>query len=183
MIKLIKQEKDYEIYQSSTIVVHKKKIMKVIDTVKPKLQNMFSNPDTTKLYHLYNFFSLTACDEHCYELFTDLKTVIRSYLKTDKPLWFQCWLNYHTADEVLDWHNHHWDYHGYIALYNTKDTQTQFKNYTINNNDGQVYIGPGYRDHKINVPKNFQGPRITLGFDIVIKPTPSAKVNISLMPL
>jgi len=180
MIKLIKQGKDYEIYQSSTIVKHKEKIVKVIDNVRPRLQEMFSNADTTKLYHLYNFFNLTSCDEHCYELFTELKAVIRSYLKTDKPLWFQCWLNYHKADEVLDWHNHTWDCHGYIALYNTKNTKTEFKDYTIDNKDSQIYIGPGHRTHKVKVPKNFKGPRITLGFDIITKPTPPA--NISLIP-
>jgi len=181
VIKLLKQEKQYEIYQSSTIIFHKKKILKVIDTIRPRLQKMFSNPDTTKIYGLYNFFSLTACDEHCYELFTDLKTVIRNHLQTNKPLWFQCWLNYHKKDEVLDWHDHDWDYHGYISLYNTNDTKTEFKEYAIDNKDGQIYIGPGHREHRVKVPKNFKGSRITLGFDIVTKPTSPA--NISLIPL
>lgn len=177
----IKKEKGYSIYKSNTIIKHKDKLVDVLDTVRPRIQNMFSNPDLTKIYFLYNTFNLTSSDKYWYDLFTDLKFVIRDFLKTNDPLWFQCWVNYHKKKEVLDWHNHNWDYHGYISLKNTEKTKTKFQGYTINNHDGQIYIGPGYRKHKVEVPKTFSGHRITLGFDIVTKPTPPS--NISLIPI
>ena len=181
MIKLLKEEKDYCLYKSSIITKHKKELIKVLDTVRPRVQNMFSNPDLTKLYYMYNTFNLTACDEYWYDLFTDLKKVIRTRLNTQGPLWFQCWVNYHQKNEVLNWHNHNWDYHGYISLFNTAKTKTEFKDYTIDNKDGQIYIGPGYREHRVVTPKNFKGFRVTLGFDIVTKPTSAS--NISLIPI
>ena len=181
MIKILKKEKNYQIYKSSTITNHQKQLVSVLDSVRPRIQNMFSNPDLTKIYYMYNTFSLTACDEHWYDLFTDLKLVIRNYLKTKDPLWFQCWVNYHQKDEVLNWHNHNWDYHGYISLFNTAKTKTEFKDYTIENKDSQIYIGPGYREHKVLVPEKFKGSRITLGFDVVTKP--KKPWNISLIPI
>lgn len=180
-ILLKKEENEYQIYDSSIILKHKKELMLVLDTIRPRLINMFSNADLTKLYSLYNTFNLTSCDLYWYQLYDDLKNIIRSYLKTNKPLWFQCWINYHTAEEVLNWHNHDWDFHGYISLFNTNKTTTKFEKYEIKNKDGQIYIGPGFRKHKVVVPKNFKGYRVTLGFDIVTKPTAAA--NIGLIPI
>jgi hypothetical protein len=79
----------------------------------------------------------------------------------------QCWLNYHYPNEVLNWHNHHWDYHGYICI-DPKNTRTVFKDYQIKNEVGNIYIGPGNREHIVVVDENYVSPRITLGFDVQV---------------
>jgi hypothetical protein len=79
----------------------------------------------------------------------------------------QCWLNYHHSNEVLDWHNHAWDYHGYICI-DPKKTRTVFREYEIVNQIGNIYIGPGNREHKVVVDEDYSSPRITLGFDIMV---------------
>ena len=84
-------------------------------------------------------------------------------------MWFQSWINYHKPNEVLDWHTHLWHAHGYMSL-DPKETNTIFKNYTIKNEIGNIYIGPGYREHKVEVLNLFEGERVTLGFDVTIKP-------------
>jgi len=92
---------------------------------------------------------------------------IRDYDGTSDPLWFQSWLNFHETNEVLQWHSHYWDFHGYISI-DPKDTTTVFNNFEIKNKVGQIYIGPGGEEfrHKVRVDKNYNGKRITLGFDV-----------------
>ena len=79
----------------------------------------------------------------------------------------QSWLNYHYPNEVLGWHNHFWDYHGYICI-EPKKTTTVFENYQIENEVGHIYIGPGNREHMVVVNEDFKEPRITLGFDVKV---------------
>ena len=38
--------------------------------------------------------------------------------------------------------------------------------YEIENRPGQIYFGPGWRPHKVQVNEEFDRPRLTLGFDI-----------------
>ena len=89
----------------------------------------------------------------------------------------QCWLNYHTPDKVLDWHTHEWNYHGYISI-DPKDTKTVFDGYEIDNEIGNIYIGPGYRYHKVVTKDNFYEPRITLGFDVCVEPSRLNKCSL-----
>ena len=60
-----------------------------------------------------------------------LTDIIKDYLPNENKMWFQSWVNYHKPNEVLDWHNHLWHTHGYMSL-DPKETDTIFKNYTIN---------------------------------------------------
>ena len=96
-------------------------------------------------------------------------------------MWFQSWLNFHKPDQVLDWHDHNWPYHGYISI-DPKGTRTVFKDYEVKNEIGNIYIGPGHRRHKVEVDEVYDGPRITLGFDIHTEPSKPFD-QWSLLPL
>jgi hypothetical protein len=121
---------------------------------------------TTWYYRYYNFASLSVGTNYYY-VFKQLQKIIRKFVKHNKPLWYQCWLNFDYQDKVLNWHNHiECDYHGYISI-RPHNTETQFENYTIKNKVGNIYIGDPYLKHRVNVIKPFNTPRITLGFDIV----------------
>ena len=127
-------------------------------------------------YRFYNIFALTAPSPLFWQLYRDIQTVVRTTLAHDEPLYMQCWMNYHTPDKVLKWHDHKFPYHGYVSI-DPKNTTTKFRNgedpvlYEINNEVGNIYFGaaPG-RYHKVFVNDDFGGRRITLGFDIVETP-------------
>ncbi len=126
----------------------------------------FQSRDSTWTYSDYNFFSLSSPSPLFHQLFLELRDVINGYVP-EQMKWVQCWLNYHNTEQVLDWHNHEWDYHGYISI-DPKNTRTQFREYEIRNEVGNIYIGPGYREHRVVVDDDFQSPRITLGFDVLV---------------
>jgi hypothetical protein len=93
----------------------------------------------------------------------------------------QSWINYHMPQEVLDWHDHAWPFHGYVSI-DPKESKTVFEEYKIHNKIGNIYIGPGSRKHKVEVLERFYSPRITLGFDVL--DTPSAPTGqFSLLPI
>ena len=108
--------------------------------------------------------------------------VVRGYLRNHKQLWMQSWMNFHKANEVLDWHNHYSPYHGYVSI-EPHNTTTVFEGYKIKNQIGRIYIGPGDRHHKVRVDEEFDTPRITLGFDVTDRPNPKPSGNWSFMPL
>jgi hypothetical protein len=164
---MISKHKDikYQIYKSDIIKNHQEELITTINEIAHKLKFYFKSDDTTWIYSNYNFFQVSSCNLICYNLFIDLKKIIRSYINHDRPIWFQAWLNFHMPNEVLNWHNHHWPTHGYITI-DGKKTKTVFEEYEIMNEDGNIYIGPGYKKHKVEVLEPFTTPRITIGFDV-----------------
>jgi len=127
----------------------------------------FNQNSSTWFYRYYNITCLTIGSEFYYKLFYDLQTLIRKISNHKKPLWYQSWLNFHKPSEVLDWHNHsECLFHGYISI-DPKETETEFENYKIKNEIGNVYIGNGQLKHKVNVLKPFEGYRITIAFDVI----------------
>ncbi len=126
--------------------------------------------ETTWLYYEYNIFSFTYGYKEYHELFKDINGAIREFVRHNDPLWFQCWLNYHNQDEVLDWHDHKGGIlHGYVAI-DPKNTTTEYEQgFGIDNEPGYIFIGktdtPDMR-HRVVVNEPFEGPRITLGFDV-----------------
>ena len=134
-------------------------------------------------YSQYNFFALSSPSILFNNLFRELRNIINEYVPNEIK-WMQSWLNYHYPNEVLDWHNHHWDYHGYICI-DPKKTRTIFENYEVTNEVGNIYIGPGYRKHKVIVDEEYDNPRITLGFDVKVSKTGNEQPNdmLSLIPI
>lgn len=154
---------DYKLHTIEYIQFHQQSIIEQCKYVKTKIDE-----DLTKTYYKYNMFSLTAGSVYFHEIYRQFKQIILDELPSEK-LWFQAWLNYHKNSEVLDWHDHVWEYHGYISI-DPKDTTTVFDNYEIKNVVGQLYFGPGYRKHKVKVNTPYSDYRITIGFDVTKDP-------------
>lgn len=156
--------KKYKLFQSSYIVEHQFEFISQCQDVR----HLLNEEDTTWTYYKYNLFAITAGSIQFYNLFKELRDIIRLEIP-DKPLWFQAWVNLHTQGNVLDWHNHHWDYHGYISI-DPKDSTTEFEGYDIQNKVGQIYFGPGNRNHRVTINTPYQGDRITIGYDVTTEP-------------
>ena len=135
--------------------------------------------DLTMSYHKYNVFGLTSPTQVFYDLYNELRGFVYDYTKP-KQLWMQAWVNYHMPDQVLQWHNHEWPIHGYISIRPHK-TKTVFEGYEIDNEVGNVYIGPGNTYHRVEVLEDYDTPRITLGFDLLTDPTQCSS-NIGMIP-
>lgn len=182
---------DYIIYQSKYISEHQQDIIRDIDIAHRLFKQMFPEKNSTWTYDKYNIFALTACSSNFYKIYQELRDLIRQTLGHDNQLWIQSWVNYLKFDELseLDWHSHNFLYHGYICI-DPKNTDTVFEGYKIKNTVGQIYLGPGYRKHKVDSADRYEGERITLGFDVVdLKETEYVKYqerpwgNLSLYPL
>ena len=157
--------KNYIVHQSQTIIDNQELMIRDLNVSRENFKQHFPDKDSTWGYHYYNIFATTAPSPVFYELYKELNKVIREYIGDDRPLWMQSWLNFHMSNEVLGWHNHEWPHHGYISI-DPKKTKTVFKEYEIINEVGNIYIGPGNREHKVEILEDFDTPRITLGFDI-----------------
>lgn len=121
----------------------------------------------TTFYRYYNCTGLFVGSLMYHKMFKDVFKIIRKYANTKKPLWLQSWLNIHDEQQLLTWHNHGDSlFHGYISI-DPKNTETVFKNYTIKNKIGNVYIGPSANYHKVVCKKKFKDKRITIAFDVV----------------
>ena len=152
------------------------------------LENEMKTNSNLSGYSFYNVFALTSPSPFFYNIYKTLRNIIRLHVGDERPVWFQSWLNFHNPNSVLDWHNHAWDYHGYISI-DPMNTTTKFKNnlgeivYEIDNYPGQIYFGPGGRMHKVFVNEDFgDKPRLTIGYDITFMPTPPDD-QFSLLPL
>lgn len=127
------------------------------------------NISSTWGYKLYNLFSLTAGSTQFYRIFTTIKSTILDYLQTGPDnLFMECWVNYHKQNEVLDWHDHDKNYfcHGYLSI-DPKNTITEFKDYSIVNKIGQIYIGPSGKLHRVVAKDSFSDNRITIAFNVI----------------
>jgi len=162
---ILNKNSNYKLYKSKIIVDNKIEIIKNIYNIQQKITKNLNTNETTWSYSKYNFFQMSCPEINCYYLYKELKKIIRDYVNHNRPLWFQSWLNFHMPDQVLDWHNHYWPYHGYICV-DAKNTKTIFEDYEILNEDGNIYIGLGNKKHKVEVLKNYNTPRITIGFDV-----------------
>lgn len=185
--------KDYTLFQSEYIAANQAAIVADLELSFKLFHQMFEsipNADSTWSYDRYNIFALTAPSSVMYEVYKEMRNVIRNQLGDTRPLWFEAWINFHRPDQVLDWHTHNYDYHGYISI-DPKKTNTVFENYSIENKIGQIYFGPGHRYHKVEALELFEGHRITIGFDVHCLPEHKLILeyiekpfrNLSLMPL
>lgn len=132
------------------------------------VKNNYKFDNLTWEYNKYNIFSLTSGSLYFYKIYKELMSLLKDEIG-DRPMWFQSWINIHDNTSLLDWHNHAWDYHGYISI-DPKNTVTEFENYTIKNKVGQVYFGPGNNLHRVISNEEFTGNRITIGFDVTTDP-------------
>jgi hypothetical protein len=151
----------------------------------------FPNRSSTWYYNYYNAMCLSLGSKLYFKLFKSLSMLIRNYSQHKNPLWFQCWLNFHSQQEVLDWHDHsECKFHGYVSI-DPKNSLTEFENFKIKNEPGLVYIGLPCLKHRVMVLEDFVAPRITLGFDVydmecveqLYKNYGKVDVNIGMIPV
>tara|TARA_Y100000004_G_C8756083_1_gene344498 strand:+ start:69 stop:641 length:573 start_codon:yes stop_codon:yes gene_type:complete len=152
----------------------------------------FDKMSSTWFYRYYNVSTLTVGCPMYHKFFIDLQKTLRKIVNSDKPLWYQSWLNFHDQNALLNdlpWHDHpDCLFHGYVSI-DPKETETEFKTFKIKNEIGKMYIGPGGYLHRVNVLKPFEGKRITIAFDVVDeecfkrKIINNADVNTGFMPL
>ena len=180
----------YEIHNLKYIQDEFIGFMNDCEDAKERFDGFFPETSTTFGYQAYNIFSLTSGSPRFYRLFNDIKKIAREYVKTDKPLWLQSWINYHYPNEVLDWHIHiECSAHGYVSI-NPMKTKTLFENYEIVNEIGKLYIGEPFLKHKVEITENFTLPRITVAFDVLtednlknLKKEAGNKINLSHIPI
>lgn len=151
-----------------------------VDKFKRKFQQVnhsSRNDNITWQFTNYNVYGVCSCNQWFYDIYKAQINAIREYFKlsnTEVPdqLWLQSWINSHTPSQVLKTHNHDWPWHGYISI-DPKKSHTVFTDkpygkelYRVENKVGQIYVGPGYRFHHVEVLEPFDGERITFGFDL-----------------
>lgn len=188
---LVNSAYNYHVYSLPWVIENQQDLIRQAEVGQQRFDYNFPNKSSTKMYRYYNFFSLTTGSISYYRLFSDIRNLVRNYTGSQDPLWIQSWINYHSADQVLDWHVHtDSTYHGYVSI-DPKITRTVFTNYEIHNNPGQVYIGESYVPHCVLVDQPYLDRRITLGFDIFTKEDidrmcrnyGSADINIGMIPI
>ena len=92
---------EYKLYNSNYIKSYQKSILidcvQVFNLIKEKT----NSSDSTWTYYLYNVFNISSTSINFYNIYKELNKYIRDFIKNDKPLWMQAWLNYHENDNVL----------------------------------------------------------------------------------
>ena len=137
---------DWKLYKSQVVLDNQRVMISILNNAIPSLGGI----DSTWSYDKYNVFGLTSPTQVYYDLFNELRGFVYDYTGDVDRLWMQSWVNYHMPDQVLRWHNHHWPIHGYISIRPHK-TKTVFEGYEIDNEVGNIYIGPGNRYHRVEV--------------------------------
>ena len=105
---ILKNPPEGRIYKSKVVSENHKVIANILENCIP----YFNGDDPTWSFGTYNIFGLTSPTRVFFDLFTELRGFVYDFQSDD--VWMQSWVNYHMPDEVLKWHNHEWEYHGYI---------------------------------------------------------------------
>lgn len=177
----------YKIVKSEAVLKNRHLLIKQLRDAHTNLG--FSS--STEAYHKYNIFGSLGGSRAGWHLYRELVTNIKRICGGSNPIWMQAWLNFDMPNEVLDWHTHEWMLHGYVSI-DCKKTRTIFRHnrpekgddhidYAIDNEDGNIYIGPGNRWHKVEVLESYETPRITIAFDVTN--VPKLSKNLGLMPV
>lgn len=112
---------DYKFYDIKLVKQNQKKLiedaMKAHDRFHFAYGQFLKQINSTSFFRYYSFVSLSAGSSLYYLLFKEIQKNIRKFYKKKGPLWFQCWLNLHKQDQVLEWHNHEdCAFHGYVSI-------------------------------------------------------------------
>jgi hypothetical protein len=178
---LIKHEdaSNYCLFDIPYIRENQEEILQALDKSVEKIVSLCNSEEknVTWLYNRYNIFSINAGNIHFYNIYKEINNCIKQYfhlcgVTNDGQLWMQAWLNYHNSNQLLARHDHQSPINGYLSV-DPKETETIFYYkhsdevyYTVKNKPGQLYIGPGKTDHKVELLKPFDGIRTTIAFDI-----------------
>jgi hypothetical protein len=151
--------------KSKTIVENHEDLLRSIYAQADVFEMTYGHRNFSKSYWVYNVFSLVGLDINMYNLFREVRDVVRTVIPDGRPLWIQSWLNMQSQDQVLDWHIHATKWHGYISI-DPKNTETVFETFKIKNEIGNIYFDTTKEAHKVNVIEPYPDFRITFGFDV-----------------
>lgn len=155
--------------------------------------DMLDGRSATGYHKYYNLMLLTFGSKIFHTFFTELKERILDYMGHPKErLWYMCWLNYDTGEnKFFRWHQHYdARVHGFVSIEPQK-TVTEFEDFKLKNEVGQMYIGPGNKLHKVNILEPYKKPRISIAFDVcgdievnkMYKKYGKVDINIAFLPL
>ena len=182
----IKKTDVYSLYSTPFVINNQASIVKSVDKAFIRFNKIFNNANSTGVYNRYNIFSIGAGDLYFYTIYQLIVAAARDRVGDDRPLWMQCWLNYHKEDEVLDWHDHANEIllHGYLSI-EPRNTVTEFREFAIENKVGNLYVGLSGLEHRVRVCEPYEGIRITIAFDIIESQSQknSAEYNLSFIPI
>jgi hypothetical protein len=161
--------KPYKLLQSTYVIEHQQELIRDL-SYSAKSMYRYGIFDTSLKYGSYtqyNIFGATSPSAHMYQLFKEIRDMVRAQEPTGR-LWIQSWINHHYENELLEWHNHSATWHGYVSI-QPWNTVTEFDNFVIENKVGQIYFGPGGLRHRVVTKDNtpFEDKRITVAFDIM----------------
>ena len=172
---------NYTLHKSQYIIDNADTLSKYVDDIMLVYGEQFSSndantddiqryrntkQDSTSLYNEYNALLLLRNSKEWNTVFDELLSLIKGfYTGSSSSLYLKCWINYHNEKSVLNWHNHSSLFHGYMSI-RPNNTITQFETVNIENQVGNIYIGPGGAKHRVLTVDKFDQPRITLAFDV-----------------
>jgi hypothetical protein len=161
--------KPYKLYQSQYVIDHQEEFVKDLSHSAKAMYEygIFDTSLKYGSYTQYNIFGVSSPSIHMYHLFREIRDIAYENIQ-GKKLWLQSWINHHYENELLGWHNHSSNWHGYVSI-QPWNTITEFDDFKIVNKVGQIYLGPGGLRHRV-VPTDdmpFPDKRITVAFDIM----------------
>lgn len=159
----------YKLYTSQYVIDHQEEFIRDL-THSAQGMYQYGILDTSLKYgsySQYNIFGVSSPSFHMYELFKEIRNIAREHVPEGR-LWIQSWINNHYENELLTWHNHSSEWHGYVSI-RPYNTITEFDDFKIENKVGQIYWGPGGLRHRVVAVDDFpfDDKRITVAFDIM----------------
>lgn len=133
-----------------------------------------TGPLTTQVFNHYNLLLFPYAGFH--KLYREICRAFSLVCDNDDNYYIQCWLNYYTQGQFIDWHQH-WGvqdktWHGFVCI-DCEESKTSYKfpnGYEIDipSVDGSMVIGKSEGDiHRTYPWPHADRPRITIAFDCV----------------
>tara|TARA_R100000664_G_scaffold28576_1_gene39937 strand:- start:1897 stop:2493 length:597 start_codon:yes stop_codon:yes gene_type:complete len=187
---MIDHKYNYSIFKHEPLVKNQNYFINDIKIAREFLIKEFKTDNLTWMYQKYNIFSILAGSNYFWNLYKDIGICVQRHItgnlqqELPKNMWMQSWLNWHTKKELLKRHNHadngNGYMHGFVSI-EPRDTKTIFYKdyedekpiYHVDNEIGNIYIGDGNKWHEVISNSSFDGERITLGFDIMTRNSPT----------
>ena len=146
----------------------------ILDNVDKSNIGIDTGPISTQLFNQYNLLLYPFAEFH--NLYHEICKVFDVVCNKDENYYIQCWLNYYTYNQYIDWHKHFepesQTWHGFICV-DCKDSKTSYKlpsgkEIDIPSIDGNMVISKSDGDIHRTYPWPYKdSPRITIAFDIV----------------
>lgn len=133
-----------------------------------------TGPISTQLFNQYNLLLYPFAGFH--KLYHEICKVFDTLCDKNENYYIQCWLNYYTHNQYIDWHKHFdpedQTWHGFVCV-DCKDSKTSYRlpsgeEFDVPSVDGNIVISKSNGDIHRTYPWPYtDSPRITIAFDIV----------------